>query len=98
MSDRGLPQSYRHVNGYGSHTYSLHNSKGERFWVKFHFKTMQGHRHYTDEEAAAVVGGDRESHQRDLVQAIERGRISQVEILHANHARRRRRQNALQPL
>ena len=73
MSDRGLPQSYRHVNGYGSHTYSLHNSKGERFWVKFHFKTMQGHRHYTDEESAAVVGGDRESHQRDLVQAIERG-------------------------
>ncbi|MCC2111873.1 MAG: catalase, partial [Hyphomicrobiales bacterium] len=73
FSDRGLPRTYRHMNGYGSHTYSLINAAGERFWVKFHFKTMQGHAFYTDEEAAAVVGGDRESHQRDLYQAIENG-------------------------
>ncbi|MGI9337885.1 MAG: catalase [Gammaproteobacteria bacterium] len=73
FSDRGLPKTYRHVNGYGSHTYSFYNDKGERFWVKFHFKTMQGHEHYTDEESASVVGGDRESHQRDLFAAIERG-------------------------
>ena len=73
FSDRGLPKSYRHINGYGSHTYSFYNGKGERFWVKFHFKTMQGHEHYTDEQSAQVVGGDRESHQRDLFAAIERG-------------------------
>ena len=73
FSDRGLPKSYRHVNGYGSHTYSLYNDKGERFWVKFHFKTMQGIEYLTDAEAAALVGGDRESHQRDLFGAIEKG-------------------------
>jgi catalase len=73
FSDRGLPKSYRHINGYGSHTYSLINGKNERFWVKFHFKTMQGIQCLTDGEAAKIVGDDRESHQRDLFQAIERG-------------------------
>ena len=73
FSDRGLPTSYRHVNGYGSHTYSFYNAKGERFWVKFHFKTKQGIDFFTDEDAATLVGGDRESHQRDLFAAIERG-------------------------
>ena len=72
MSDRGLPKSYRHVNGYGSHTYSLWNDQGERFWCKFHFKTEQGHAFYTDAEGAQVVGADRESHQRDLYEAIAR--------------------------
>src|SRR3989337_8069 len=56
MSDRGLPQSVRHVNGYGSHTYSFINADNERFWVKFHFKTQQGHRHWTNAEAEQVVG------------------------------------------
>jgi len=73
MSDRGLPRSYRHVNGYGSHTYSLINAAGERFWVKFHFKTLQGIANLTNAEAAQLAGGDRESHQRDLYEAIERG-------------------------
>jgi catalase len=73
FSDRGLPRSYRHVNGYGSHTYSFINAAGERFWVKFHFKTQQGIENYTDAEGAGVVGADRESHQRDLYEAIERG-------------------------
>jgi len=73
FSDRGLPKSYRHVNGYGSHTYSFINADGQRFWVKFHFKTMQGIECLTDEEAASIVGGDRESHQRDLFEAIARG-------------------------
>ncbi len=72
MSDRGLPKSFRHMNGYGSHTYSLINQKNERFWVKFHFKTMQRIECLTDEAAAQIVGGDRESHQRDLYQSIER--------------------------
>ena len=73
MSDRGIPTGYRFMNAYGSHTYSFINKNDERFYVKFHFKTQQGHKHYTDEEAARVVGGDRESSQRDLYEAIERG-------------------------
>lgn len=73
FSDRGLPQSYRHVNGYGSHTYSLWNDAGERHWVKFHFKTQQGIRTWTNREANEVIAEDRESAQRDLYEAIERG-------------------------
>ncbi|MCC7274210.1 MAG: catalase [Alphaproteobacteria bacterium] len=73
FSDRGLPPSPRFVNGYGSHTYSFWNEGGERFWVKFHFKTRQGHRFLTNAEAAAVVGQSRESYQEDLFGAIETG-------------------------
>jgi len=73
FSDRGLPRSYRHMNGYGSHTYSFINAKDQRFWVKFHFKTKQGIECLTDEEGAKLVGDDRESHQRDLFQAIDNG-------------------------
>jgi catalase len=72
FSDRGLPRTVRHMNGFGSHTYSLTNAAGERFWVKFHFKTQQGHRHWTNAEAAEVVGRTRESTQEDLFGAIER--------------------------
>lgn len=73
MSDRGLPKSYRNINGYGSHTYSLINSKNERFWVKFHFKTLQGIETLTNKEAEEIVGKDRESNQRDLFENIEKG-------------------------
>ena len=73
MSDRGIPASYRHMHGFGSHTYSFWNAAGERFWVKFHFRTRQGIRNLSDAEAEAIVGKDRESHQRDLYEAIERG-------------------------
>ena len=73
FSDRGLPQSYRHVNGYGSHTFSLWNDAGERYWVKFHFKTRQGIKNFTNEEGNAIIANDRESHQRDLFESIERG-------------------------
>ena len=73
MSDRGLPRNFRQKNGYGSHTYSFINENGERYWVKFHFKSMQGHAFYTDQEAAEVVGSDRESAQRDLFENIEGG-------------------------
>src|SRR5271155_1838948 len=55
MSDRGLPSGFRHINGYGSHTYSLINAQNERFWVKFHFKTLQGIQFWSNEEAEAVV-------------------------------------------
>jgi catalase len=73
FSDRGIPASYRHINGYGSHTYSLINAKGERVWCKFHFKTNQGILNWSDEQAAETIAQDRESHQRDLFDAIERG-------------------------
>jgi len=61
FSNRGLPQGYRFINGYGSHTYSFINAANERFWVKFHFKTMQGIKNWTNDEAAKVVGQDRDS-------------------------------------
>ena len=73
MSDRGIPASYRHMHGFGSHTFSLINAQNERHWVKFHFKTHQGIRNLTDAEAAAIIGKDRESHQRDLYENIEKG-------------------------
>jgi len=72
MSDRGIPASYRHMHGFGSHTYSLVNDKGERVWVKFHFRTQQGIKNLTNEEAADLIARDRESHGRDLYEAIER--------------------------
>lgn len=72
FSDRGLPKSHRHMNGYGSHTFSFINGASERFWVKFHFKTMQGIQNITNEEASATVGDDRESAQRDLFYGIEK--------------------------
>ena len=73
MSDRCIPYSYRHMNGYGSHTFSMINAKNERFWVKFHLKTQQGIKNLTDEEAEVLIGKDRESHQRDLYESIEKG-------------------------
>ena len=73
MSDRGIPVAPMFMNGYGSHTYSFWNNDGERFWVKFHFKTMQGHKHYTNAEAEALIGKTRESYQEELFGAIERG-------------------------
>ena len=73
MSDRGIPASYRHMHGFGSHTYSFWNKDGERFWVKFHFRTQQGIKNLSDAESAEIIGRDRESHQRDLYEAIERG-------------------------
>ncbi len=73
MSDRGIPAGYRHMHGFGSHTFSFLNEAGERFWVKFHFRTQQGIKNLTDEEAAKVIAEDRESSQRDLFEAIERG-------------------------
>jgi catalase len=73
MSDRGIPASYRHMHGFGSHTYSLISAAGERNWVKFHWVCQQGIKNLTDAEAEALVGKDRESHQRDLYEAIENG-------------------------
>ena len=73
MSDRGIPATYRHMHGFGSHTFSFINADNERFWVKFHFKSQQGIRNLSDAEAETVIGKDRESHQRDLYESIENG-------------------------
>ena len=73
MSDRGIPASYRHMHGFGSHTYSLINAEGRRVWVKYHWRTHQGILNLSNEEASQIVAHDRESHQRDLFNAIERG-------------------------
>lgn len=75
MGDRGIPSSYRHMHGFSSHAYSLINKNNERVWVKFHFRSQQGIRNLTDQEAEKVVGMDRESHQRDLYEAIEKGKF-----------------------
>ncbi len=72
MSDRGIPASYRNMHGFSSHTFSFLNAKNQRFWVKFHLRTHQGIKNLTDQEAEAVIGKCRESHQRDLYYSIEK--------------------------
>jgi len=72
MSDRGIPKSYRHMHGFGSHTFSFISADNQRYWVKFHLQTQQGIENLTDEEAAKTIAMCRESHQRDLYEAIER--------------------------
>lgn len=80
MSDRGLPQSPMHMNGYGSHTFSFWNDDGERFWVKFHLKTRQGHDFFTNREGEEVVGKTREGYQERLFGAIEDGKFPKWDL------------------
>lgn len=81
MSDRGIPVGPQYMNGYGSHTYSFWNKNGERFWVKFHFKTMQGHRFYTNAQAVEVIGKTRESFHEALFYAIEKGEFPKWKLM-----------------
>ncbi|MCW7942010.1 catalase [Streptomyces hygroscopicus] len=73
MGDRGIPKTYRHMNGYSSHTYMWINAGGEKFWVKYHIKTDQGIDFLTQEQADELAGKDADLHRRDLYEAIERG-------------------------
>jgi catalase len=73
MTDRGIPKSWRHMHGFGSHTYSFINAENKRYWVKFTFKTQRGIENLTDAEAEELIGKDRESHMRDLFNSIEEG-------------------------
>ncbi len=73
MSDRGIPASFRNMHFFGEHTYSFYNAKNERVWCKFHFKTEQGIKNLSNEEAAKINGMNREYHGQDLYDAIERG-------------------------
>src|SRR5690625_998645 len=85
MSDRGIPDSYRHMHGFGSHTFSMINDQNERVWVKFHMRSQQGIQNLTDEEAGKLVGTDRESHQRDLYENIERSEEHTSELQSRGH-------------
>ncbi|WP_249664188.1 catalase, partial [Lysinibacillus sp. D4B1_S16] len=68
-SDRGIPTGYRNMHGFSSHTYSFINADNERVWVKFHFRTEQGCKNLTGDEATDVIGQDRECVKRDLYEA-----------------------------
>lgn len=80
MGDRGLPKTWRHMNGYGSHTYMWINAKGERFWVKYHFHSNQGVVNLSGEEAERLSGKDADAHRRDLFEAIARGEYPSWEL------------------
>jgi len=73
MGPRGLPRTWRHMNGHGSHTYMWINAAGEKFWVKYHFHTQQGMEFFDNAGAAEMAGLDAEFHRRDLFESIERG-------------------------
>ena len=72
MGDRGIPKTWRQMNGYSSHTYMWVNAKGQKFWVKYHFKTDQGVDFLPQAEADRLAGADSDYHMRDLYEAIER--------------------------
>ncbi|SMQ30304.1 catalase [Pseudomonas helmanticensis] len=90
MSDRGIPASFRHMHGFGSHTFSFLNANNDRHWVKFTLKTQQGIKNLSDSEAGQLISGDRETHQRDLYESIERGEFPRwtlyVQIMPENEA------------
>ena len=73
FSDRGTPASYRHMHGFTSHTYMWYNEKGEHFWIKLHFKTDQGIKNLTRQEATGLAGTDPDHATRDLFDSIKRG-------------------------
>lgn len=91
FSDRGTPRTYRHMNGYGSHTFMWYNAQGEYWWVKLHFKTEQGIRNFTGEEADRMRGIDPDCATRDLFEAIARGEFPawklKVQIMTPEQAR-----------
>lgn len=90
FSDRGTPRSFRHMNGYGSHTFKWYNQEGEIFWVKYHFKTDQGAQNLTREEAEHLKGADPDHATRDLHNSIKKGEFPswtlQMQIMPAKEA------------
>jgi catalase len=73
MGDRGIPRTYRNMNGYGSHTYMWINGAGEKFWIKYHFKTDQGIDFLPQDQADEMAGENADFHRQDLWEAIDRG-------------------------
>ena len=90
FSDRGIPDGYRFMDGFGSHTFSFWNNNGERFWVKFHFKSAQGIKNLTPEKASEIAGSDPDYSGRDLYEAIEKGNFPRwklhIQIMPGNEA------------
>jgi catalase len=80
MGDRGLPKSWREMQGYGSHTYQWINAAGEKFWVKYHFRSQQGDLHLDAATAEAIAGADADFYRRDLHDAIERGEFPKWDL------------------
>ena len=80
MSDRGCPVAPMYMDGFGSHTYAMINARNERHWVKFHFKTLQGHQHYTNAEIPGVIGKTRETYQEELFGGIEKGQFPKWKV------------------
>lgn len=80
FSSRGTPDGYRHLDGFGIHTFSLINAAGERVWVKWHFKTKQGTKNLSAEEAERIAGADPDYAQRDMVNAIDRGQFPKWDV------------------
>ena len=91
MGDRGIPRTWRHMNGYSSHTYMWINSAGERFWVKYHFKTDQGIEFFTQDEGDQMAAVDTDYHQRDLYEHIEGRRVPELDAATCRSCRSRTR-------
>ena len=87
MGDRGIPRTWRHMNGYGSHTYMWVNAAGAKFWVKYHFKTDQGIEFFTQDEADQMAAVDTDYHQRDLYEHIERRRLPELDAARCRSCR-----------
>ncbi len=91
FSDRGTPRSYRHMNGYSSHTFKWYNVKGEVYWVQYHFKTLQGVQNLTRQEATRLAGEDPDHATKDLFNAIAKGEFPSwrvcVQIMPAKDAK-----------
>jgi catalase len=81
FTDRGIPRTYRHMNGYGSHTFTWVNAKGEAFYVKYHFKTDQGSENFTNDEATVMAGEDPDYYRRDLWETLARGEMASWTLL-----------------
>ena len=98
MGDRGIPKTWRHMNGYGSHTYMWINAAGEKYWVKYHFHSDQGVEGLTDAEATRIAGEDADFHRRDLLRRDRRRRLPALDAVDPGDALRGREDLPLQPV
>ena len=98
MGDRGIPKSWRHMNGYSSHTYMWVNAKGQKFWVKYHFKTDQGIDFLTQAEADRLAGVDGDYHTARPLRSDRARRPPELDPAYADHAVRRGQDLSLQPV
>ncbi len=98
MGDRGIPKTWMNMNGYSSHTYLWINAGGEKFWVKYHFKTDQGIDFWTQSEAEQLAGENPDYHLHDAVQDHQGRAVPELDAEGADHALRGRGRLPLQPV